>query len=58
MKGHEFYSSASRDGGTSVIDVGDGYVKQKDVKFIAGLKLRPSNTAEEVQQNVKQKMTK
>ena len=58
LKGHEFYASASRDGGTSVIDVGDGYVKQKDVKFIAGLKLRPSNTAEEAQQNAKQKADK
>ena len=58
LKGHEFYASASREGGTSVIDVGDGYVKQKDVKFIAGLKLRPSNTAEEAQQNAKQKADK
>ena len=58
LKGHEFYASASRDGGTSVIDVGDGYVKQKDVKFIAGLKLHPINTAKDARQSAKQKADK
>ena len=59
LKGHEFYASdLPGGGGPDSIDVGDGYVKASDVRFIAGVKLSPINTAEEAQQNAKPKTAK
>ena len=56
LKGHKFYATdLPGGGGPDSIDVGDGYVKKSDVKFIAGVKLSPINTAEEAQQNAKPK---
>lgn len=53
LAGHQFYATDLPNGssGSDVINVGQGYVKKKDVKFIDGLKLSPSNTPEEAIKN-------
>lgn len=43
LVGHKMFAT----NGVNQIDVGDGYVKASDVKFIAGVKLTPSNTPAE-----------
>ena len=60
LAGHQFYATDLPDGssGSDVINVGQGYVKKKDVKFIDGLKLSPSNTPEEARQAAKQDTNK
>ena len=56
MKGHMFYATNKPDGkGGGQVDFGDSYVKASDVRFIAGVKLSPINTAEEASQAAKKR---
>ncbi|BDR61077.1 SLAP domain-containing protein [Lactobacillus xylocopicola] len=45
LVGHKFYATGNID----KIDVGNGYVKAKAVKFVDGVKLKPINTLEEAE---------
>lgn len=47
LKGHQFY--ATQPEVSEKIDVGDAYVKSSKVKFIYGIKLKPSNTAQDAE---------
>lgn len=47
LKGHQFY--ATQPDVSEKIDVGDAYVKSNEVKFVYGIKLKPSNTAQDVE---------
>ncbi|RMC52895.1 hypothetical protein [Lactobacillus sp. ESL0261] len=59
MKGHRFYATDKPDGtGGGQVDFGDSYVKASDVRFIAGVRLSPINTAEEASQAAKPKTAK
>lgn len=59
MKGHRFYATDKPDGkGGDQVDFGDSYVKASDVRFIAGVRLSPINTAEEASQAAKPKPAK
>ena len=59
MKGHRFYATDKPDGkGGDQVDFGDSYVKASDVRFIAGVRLSPINTAEEASQAAKPKTAK